>query len=401
MNNINLIEDKNKCCACGSCVIVCPKNAIKLEADRDGFYYPVINNELCIGCGQCKATCAYQNDIVNANEPIKAYAAQTQNTDHRKSASGGVFASIATNFLKGNGSVYGAALEERNGKLSCFFSKARTEKELDKLLGSKYIHANMENVYKSIKEDLLQGEKVLFAGTPCQVAALRAYLKKDYQNMFFIDIICHGVPEETWFQDYIAAVEKRKNIKIKRFVFRDKIKGWGLHGSYDYLSNKRRLQKKLFITRESSYYYYFLTGNIYRTNCYSCKYACSKRIGDITIGDFWGIEKEHPNEIQESNFNTAKGSSCILVNNANGNLLLDQYGNNLLTIPSTFKKIAKHNEQLNKPSSEGAERARLLDAYSKEGYRKIDDAFNRKMFLKTKIYRTIQFLKQIRKKKSK
>lgn len=395
MNTIELFDDKNKCCACGSCINICPKNAIKLEADETGFYYPQIDDQLCIDCGQCKKICAYQNDLVDMNVPRKAYAAQTKNTDPKKSASGGVFASIATNFIKANGVVYGAALEERDGKLSCFITKAQSLKELGKLLGSKYIHANMGNVYKSIKNDLSQGKRVLFSGTPCMVAALKAFLKNDYQNLFLIDIICHGVPEETWFQKYIETIEKRGNVKIFKYIFRDKKNGWGLHGRYDYIDKNNSKHKKYFLTRESSYYYYFLTGSIYRSNCYTCKYACQQRVGDITIGDYWGIEQEHSEELKSSNYDLSKGNSCLLVNTLNGEILLDQFGRDLATITSTFKKIAKHNEQLNKPSSACSDRSELLEIYSKLGYKKIDDKFNHKMFVKAKIYKAIYALKRI------
>lgn len=395
MNTIKLFDDINQCCACGSCIIVCPKNAIKFEADKTGFYYPKIDEQLCIGCGQCKKVCAYQNDLVSMKAPRIAYAAQTKNTDYKKSASGGVFASIATNFIKADGVVYGAVLEESKGRLSCFITKAQSLKELDRLFGSKYIHANMGNVYKSIKDDLSHGKRVLFAGTPCQVAALKSFLKNDYQNLFLIDIICHGVPEETWFQDYIETIEKRKNIKIRKFVFRDKKRGWGLHGRYDYVDKKGDLQKVFFISRESSYYYYFLTGSIYRTNCYSCKYACSQRVGDITIGDFWGIETEHSEDLKKATYDSTKGNSCLLVNTPNGEALVEQFGGDLATIPSTFKKIAKHNEQLNKPSSACFDRAELLDIYSKYGYKKIDETFNRRMFIKAKIYKAVQALKRM------
>ena len=213
IKEIKLFKEKNDCCACGACLNICPKQAISMQKDEYGFLYPQIDKGKCIKCGLCLKTCAFQNSELK-NIPIKTYAAQSDNTDLKESASGGIFASIATNVLREGGVVYGAAMEMENDKLIVRHIAVENDADLIKLQGSKYVQSSTEKIYQDVKKKLNDNRLVLFSGTPCQVDGLNSYLGKTYDNLITIDIICHGVPNNQMFQDYIALLEEKYKDKI-------------------------------------------------------------------------------------------------------------------------------------------------------------------------------------------
>ena len=379
METITLFKNKKDCCACGACLNICPKQAIKMQEDENGFLYPIIDNNKCIKCGLCVKTCALQNSKLT-NTPLKTYAAQSNNTDLKKSASGGIFASLAINEIKAGGVVYGAALENVNGKLICRHIAVNNVTDLEKLQGSKYIQSNIGNIYQDVKKNLLEDKTILFTGTPCQVDGLRAYLGKKYENLYCIDIVCHGVPSNKMFQDYIETLEKKYNDKIIDFKFRDKTKGWGLTAKgYTAKGYTAKGYTAIISANVSSFYYYFLKSYIYRDSCYSCKYACKNRCGDITIGDYWGIETAHPEVLNNNTeLDYKSGISCLIVNTYQGNKLIEKYKDDLRLIESDFEKSAKENGQLNRFSILNAEkRNEILNLYSKNGYKGVEDSFKR------------------------
>ena len=367
METITLFKSKKDCCACGACVNICPKQAIQMQEDENGFLYPIIDNDKCIKCGLCIKTCALQNSKLT-NTPLKTYAAQSNNTDLKKSASGGIFASLAINVIKAGGVVYGAALENVNGKLTCRHIAVNSVSNLEKLQGSKYIQSNIGNIYQDVKENLLENKTVLFSGTPCQVDGLREYLGKKYENLYCIDIICHGVPSNKMFQDYIETLEKKYNDKIIDFKFRDKTKGWGLTAK----GYTAKGYTAIIPANVSSFYYY-------RDSCYSCKYACKNRCGDITIGDYWGIENAHPEVLKNNSvLDYRNGVSCLIVNTEQGKKLIEKYKDDLKLIESDFEKAAEENRQLNRASVCNVEkRDEILNLYSKSGYESVENSFRK------------------------
>ena len=373
MEEIKLFKDKKDCCACGACLNICPKQAISMQKDEYGFLYPQIDESKCIKCGLCLKTCAFQNSELK-NIPIKTYAAQSDNTDLKKSASGGIFASIATNLLKEGGVVYGAAMEMENDKLTVRHIAVENDADLIKLLGSKYVQSNTGKIYQDIKRKLDDNRLVLFSGTPCQVDGLNSYLGKTYDNLITIDIICHGVPNNQMFQDYIALLEEKYKDKIIDFKFRDKTKGWGLTAKgYTAKGYTAKIPANV-----SSYYYMFLKSYIYRDSCYSCKYACKNRCGDMTIGDYWGIERAHPEVLKENEYGLdyKNGISCLIVNTEQGIKVLEKYKSGLRLLDSAFEKVSNENGQLNHPSNLNTEkRLNLLSVYKKQGYIRIEKGF--------------------------
>lgn len=385
--------DCKNCCACGSCVNICPKNAIIMENDVYGNLYPKVNNDNCIDCKLCDKVCPLNNSNYKRKDK-SCYAAYINNDELLiKSSSGGIFASIAYDFLSDGGYVCGCASEFVDNEIKVHHIIIDNVDDLYKLQGSKYVQSNLTDVLCNIKDLLKENKKVLFSGTPCQVAGVKSFLRKKYDNLYTIDIICHGAPSFKFFNDYLNYVSNNKKIKINNFKFRNKENGWGLSG---YLSGVKLSNNKkanvVFCNNESSYYYLFQKGYMYRKNCYNCIYACDNRPGDITIGDYWGIEKEHP-EIQ---FDSKKGISCLIINNDNGEDLLKKYGNNISKILSSFEKIQRNNDQLQHPTIEPKGNDKLRELYKNYGYVAVEKEFvniiGKRTLLKNKIKNRIKLL---------
>lgn len=383
MNNkfITLVKNKKDCCGCGACKNICPQKAITMKPDKYGYIYPEINYDKCIKCGQCKKICSYQNDVLLQNVRSAWVASSKDEKIIINSASGGIFAVMAKKILEENGIIIGVSLEKIDNKLIPRHIKVDNINCLRKIQGSKYIQSDMGNIYIEIRKELNRKKKVLFSGTPCQVAALKYFLGKKYENLYTIDIICHGVPSIKIFQDYILNLEQSLDIEVINFKFRDKTIGWGLCGKIKY-KKKDTIVEEVLPAGMSSYYKLFLTSEVYRENCYYCKYAKRKRIGDITIGDYWGIREEHPELFYNNKFIEKKGISCLIVNSIQGEKLLNEVKKYLNLEKSTIEKIAKHNEQLNKPSKMGENRNLILNIYRKNGYKSVEKWYRNKLGIK-------------------
>lgn len=369
-----LVEKKEYCCGCGACKAACKINAITMKRDEYGFEFPVIDESKCVGCKKCKDVCAYQNSN-NQNKTDKAFAAVSKSTDVMQSASGGVFASVAAEFIKDGGIVAGCSLESNDGRLEPKHIIVDKLDDLHKLLGSKYVHSDTSEIFEKIKQLLSDNKNILFSGTPCQVDALYSYLGKRYDNLYTIDLICHGVPSKKMFSDYLSMLSNKYGL-VKEFVFRDKQKGLTFV-SRALCENNGKEKYKYIQYGESSYYSNFLRCNTYRECCYSCKYANENRVGDMTIGDFWGIKAQHP-ELFDSNhseFDSDKGISCILQNTEQGKKLIEYYGKGLSLYPSTFEKIEKENKQLSEPSVPKGNRDEIMNIYKLKGYEEFDKYF--------------------------
>lgn len=370
-----LFEKKSDCCGCGACENICPKNAICMKEDEYGFIFPVIDDKLCVNCRMCKKVCAFQN-IAESNLPLKTWVAVTKNKKSlKKSASGGVFFTLAKEFVKENNCAVGAAFDDAFNLQHII---AEDMKTLTKLQGSKYTQSNTKLVYREVKNKLDNGKKVLFSGCPCQVAGLKAYLGKDYANLINVDLICHGVPSNRSFKDYIAVLQKKKGIQIKSFSFRDKRYGWSKNGTA--LTTDNKIVKAL--CASSSYLYYFERGLICRENCYHCKYACKNRPGDITIGDYWGLEKEHSELLGKKKIDETKGVSVVIANTKKGVDLIKRNTELFELYESTFEKAARGNSQLNHPSKHDPKREEIIELYKKSGWNAVEERFNKNIGMK-------------------
>ncbi len=357
-----LFTDKKNCCGCGACYSVCPKNAIKMTRDEDGFIYPEIDRNQCVLCGKCLKVCAFSNGLKEEKEyHTEVFASATKNQEIKsRSTSGGIFAQLASAFLQDKGVVYGVAWQEDKSVKHVSISSLD---ELYKLQGSKYLQSRIDNAYVDVKTALDEGKKVLFSGTPCQVAGLKSYLNKDYENLYTVDLICHGVSNDLLFKEDIKYQVKRYKIKGDAEVeFRAKDKKWELLGSI-----KTENKNYPFNTSNSPYYYYFLKGSIYRESCYNCPYACEKRVGDITLGDYWGVKNAHPNV--EDSVKIDNGVSCVLVNTEKGKRLFDGISDKIDFVASTMEKAKVKNAQLSHSSKKPINREKIFEVFHNDGYK--------------------------------
>ena len=375
---IVLFKNKKTCCGCGACASICPKEAISMKPDNQGFIYPVIDSDLCVSCGVCKTVCAYQNES-SLHKPVQAYAAVNKAKEQlEKSASGGIFAAVATYFLENNGAVFGAALDFEDGHPIAHLIGIEDIEQLKRIQGSKYVQSSVEQTYKQTRRKLDEGKNVLFSGTPCQIAGLYGYLRKDYSNLWTIDVICHGVPNLRFFDDYLHIEgQKRGGIPIG-YSFRDKKRGWGMNARLD-LKCPSGGEKSIYIpARLTSYNTLFLDGDIYRENCYECPYAHRERVADMTIGDFWGIEREHPELLKQEAFDERKGISCILANTAKGVELCNELTDRIWLSKSSYDKIARKNGQLSHPSVQSKQRSCIMELYQESGYIGVEKWFRKR-----------------------
>lgn len=372
MNSYELYTEQT-CCGCGACVVKCPKNAITLEENKYGFVYPQIDSNLCIDCGSCKRICTFSKEK-KANE-FECYACANKDNDLlMKSASGGAFSAIAYEFIKAGGYVCGASAVIKEGIITVEHCIINDVKNLYKLQGSKYVQSSTLSAFGTIQELLRSGEKVLFSGTPCQVDAMKS-LCKEYigKRLFTIDIICHGVPSQKFFNGYLQEYQKRQNSILTYIDFRNKKYGWGLTG----IAKFKNREDDTVTIEKTSYYKLFLEGEIYRDNCYSCPYANLNRVGEITIGDYWGIQSLSPELLDEIEMSEKKGVSCLLVNNEIGKSMVEDFGTKLVIKPVEIEKVMVINTQLKEPAKHTSKREKILETFVINGYEPIEERFEK------------------------
>ncbi|MDC7236749.1 MAG: Coenzyme F420 hydrogenase/dehydrogenase, beta subunit C-terminal domain [Sphaerochaetaceae bacterium] len=371
------LVDFETCTGCGVCVLVCPVNSIELVENNIGYKYPKINYDLCINCGKCLRICEeIKNNTTYESKEVFAAASKDQ-IILKNSSSGGIFSEMAKYILANGGYVFGASMDNnffvRHIEINCL-------KDLPLLQGSKYVQSDSYIVFERIKILLLNNNLVLFSGTPCQISALISFLSDHYNNLYLVEIICHGVPNNKIFQDYIINYEKRQKCTVQNYKFRTKDRGWGIIGSVEYKKANHK-QKRTVFSDEDSYYSAFLAGLIFRNSCYSCNFATKRRCSDITLGDFWGIQNEHRHELNVNSMNPFQGVSAVLINSNSGLELFENVKENINYFQSSFNKVARHNPQLYKPSERNSLRDTLLFNYQKFGYSSIENQF-RKNFIK-------------------
>ena len=348
---MEVICEKEKCTGCYSCINACPFNAIEMVKDDLGFVYPEIDQNKCKNCGICKKKCPQLKEQMK-NQPLKAYAMYSRNANIRsESTSGGIAALLYEYIIEIGGTVYGVSSELKNKEIE--FIRVSIKKDLYKLKGSKYVHAYVKNLFTSVKKDLDDNKDVLFIGTPCQIAGLKTFLSKEYSNLYTVDIICHGVPSQQLLYDEL----KLNNLKdIDKITFRD-INGFNF-------SCFRNGKEVLNIPcRKNHYYRNFLAGNTYRKSCYSCQYAGIKRISDITIGDFWGLNNDCKIKDDEN-----KGISLVMPITEKGTKLLEQIKEKLVLEERTIKEAEDGNDQLRAPVRNIKKRIKFEKTYKKNGY---------------------------------
>ncbi|MGI6382043.1 MAG: Coenzyme F420 hydrogenase/dehydrogenase, beta subunit C-terminal domain [Tissierellaceae bacterium] len=301
------IKLNRDCMGCHGCMNICPENCISMEIDKEGFLYPKVDYELCIKCKKCINTCPIINKTIVDNEPL-AYACVNKNEEIRlDSSSGGVFTLVAEYVIDKGGIVFGACF---NDKFELEHNYVKTKEELSKLRGSKYLQSRIGNSYNQAKDFLDIGKKVLFTGTPCQIAGLKSFLgRKIYNDLVTIDIICHGVPSPEVWRKYVEFREKEAKSSTQRIDFRQKNEGWKRYSVSFLFKNNAEYRQNF---RNDLYMRSFLKDVCLRPSCYECEFKTLNRQSDITLADFWGIQNILP-EMDDD-----KGTSLIFVNSDTG-----------------------------------------------------------------------------------
>lgn len=359
MTEYILHNDKSKCYGCRSCEQICSQKAIIMEPDEEGFMYPVLNEAVCVNCGLCKKVCPHDNAF-SAENPVSVYAFQHKSADVLlESSSGGVFSALADYIVTKGGAVCGCIFDED-------FQAVHTVTEdvsvIEKMRGSKYVQSNTADSFTQVKAKLENGQVVLFTGTPCQVDGLKRFLKKDYENLVTVDLICHGVPSPSLLSEYIKFTEKNKG-KITDIKFRDKKhNGWRSEGTVSY--NKGENNKKIVISpfRDSYYNLYYMKNSVSRMCCYSCKYATQKRVGDFTIGDYWNI----PDIVPQIEYE--KGVSVVFTNNETAEKILSEIKDDVLLYKTELSSAVKGNGNLSRPSEMPESRKYIYKKIKEKGY---------------------------------
>lgn len=335
-----LTVDFEKCTGCGACVQRCPKQCISWVQREFGFRYPQIDEESCVNCGLCEKVCPIDKAL-EAPAAQKAYAAVHKDAEVlAKSTSGGAFTAIADATFAQGGIVYGAAMLD---DMQVKHIRTSGKNDFEGLRSSKYLQSDTGTTYQMVEQDLKQGKIVLYSGTPCQIDGLKNYLGKDYENLFTADIVCHGVGSQAYFDKYMDFCrEKYGQIKALRFRSKE-FAGWSCGSGVVVVASSHCLIKIPYRDFDNYYYAYFLSGDIYRKSCYTCKYANTKRVGDFSLGDYWGVEALN------LSLRTQNGCSLLLVNNQHAMRLLDEI-ESLDREETTIEQAARCNKQLNEPS---------------------------------------------------
>lgn len=357
------IVSKNLCTGCTACKSICPKNAIEMIEDIEGFKVPLIDQKKCINCGLCQKTCPVINTKNNSslNECYAAY-----NKDEKEllsSASGGIFSLLANSILNENGIVIGAMLDSNN---MLKHVAIRNKEALKNLKGSKYLQSDLGNIFVFIKENI-KNNKILFVGTPCQVAGLKAFIKQDYNNLYCIDLICHGVPSAKLFYKYIKELERKNDDKVINYNFRDKSIGWEIY------SNKIIFEKRTTITelaRNNYYMQLFLGDNALRKSCYNCNFKLGNKYSDITLGDFWGIKKKYPKIYNK------KGVSAIIINSSKGQEMFEKIKENLIFKSCYKEDIIDGNLSLIESAGFSKKREYFFDDLDKLNMKELSHRYN-------------------------
>lgn len=322
------IKKKSECCGCEACAQKCPKNCIRLVEDKEGYRYPIVNKATCVDCGVCEKVCP----IINENEqqkPIEVLAAKNRDEHQRLAgSSGGVFFEIGRSIIDKGGVVFGARFDSNWNVIHGY---AEDINGLNAFRGSKYVQSHIGDSYKNVERFLKAGRQVLFSGSPCQIAGLQHFLRKKYDNLLLVDVVCHGVPSTLPWQKFLDESVCPQNMSFKTLKkqitsvsFRSKEKGWlkfHLKVIYNPLNGiSTNNQNSIFSKyhRDTDFFFGFLMQYFLRPSCYDCKFRCGKSHSDITLADFWGIW-DHTDR-----WNDDKGISLVMLNTESGKAVFDK-----------------------------------------------------------------------------
>lgn len=349
------IHNKKDCSGCSACANDCPKNCIKMERDEMGFAYPKVDADVCINCGRCETVCPILSPA-KENNPLSVKGAKNRDESVRRtSSSGGTFFELAKEIISRGGIVYGCALDS---ELVARHIGVETVEDLSALKGSKYVQSNVGATYREVKKYLMSGREVLYSGTPCQIAGLKNYLGKDYDNLLLVDVLCHGVPSPGVFEDYLAYLGEKFGAKPVSVNFRNKEKSWKrLYFEAKFDNGKRYFT----FCGYDRYMSMFLNNISLRPSCYDCRFTTVNRQGDITLGDFWGIGRKYPERDDD------KGISLIIVNSEKGEKAYGEISDKFDTFESDIETAKAGQKTLSSPTTKNPKHEEFYSLYAEKG----------------------------------
>lgn len=380
-----LCESKQNCCGCTACAEMCPAHAIQMCTDEEGFLYPEIDTDICIRCGKCLQICVFKadqrqkgflsdGDSVSERMPVSepaVFAVKHKDEGIRAaSRSGGIFTALSDAVLSEQGVIYGCVMTD---DFRAVHIRADDTEMRNRMRGSKYIQSELGDVFQQVKTDLQQGRKVLFSGTSCQIAGLKSYLTKPYENLICVDIVCHGVPSPLVWQHYLDWQAEQAQSPVKSVDFRNKKDyGWKAHIETLTFENEKRIDSDVFKNL-------FYSHRILRPSCHQCPYKSVHHPADITIADYWGIDKAAPD------MNDNKGISLVLVNSQLGCGYFERVRSELECRETALEDSLQ--PPLKAPFPPAADRRRFWDDFRNRPFRYI-----------AKKYGTVSYMSKLKKK---
>lgn len=357
----SVYQSKADCCGCSACFNTCPVQAISMQRDDEGFLYPVIEQSKCIDCEKCVEVCPIASGKdYKANHTPKFYAAKHKSEDVlMKSTSGGAFTAISDAVLAEGGTIYGADFDH---EFNVVHRRAENEDQRNRMRISKYAQSDLGDIFLQVREDLANKRSVLFTGTPCQVAGLRAFIGNSplAQNLYLCDLICHSIPSPLVWRDYKSILEKEFGGKLVEVQFRSKMVDWKRGNSNKSFMFKTSNSNEIH-TDDRFYKLFFGAKTIMRPSCETCRYTDIHRVSDITIADYWGIEKYAPQWMD------TKGVSLVLVNTAKGAKIFEKCNVALMTEERAAKEALAEQQRLSRPVKYTENRKEFWDNYKKHG----------------------------------
>ena len=351
-----------ECCGCSACAHSCPKSCIRMKENKEGFLYPEIQTENCINCGACEKVCPVLAEKAAEADIRQAHAAILRDQDVLiNSSSGGLFTALADAVIDKGGCVFGAAFTE--DFRAVHHVMAESAEALCMLRGSKYMQSDPEDCYPAVRKELDRDRWVLFTGTPCQIAGLRCFLRKDYDRLICADVICHGTPSSRLWQYYLKNTEEKLGGKAIVVNFRDKAFGWKKYGL-----NITAVGNEVYYCpmKEDPYLRMFLKNVCLRESCYHCSVKEKGAFSDITMGDFWGVEHILPET------DCRRGVSLAVIHTEKGRVLFEQTRGNMQVIDVDYKRAVSYNTLLTDSVKRPPERDRFFSDLNKLSWNKLE-----------------------------
>lgn len=328
------IKEKSKCCGCTACASICPKHCISMIEDKEGFFYPEADASLCVDCGACEKVCPVLH-TGEARKPLHCYAAKNKDAEVLKnSSSGGIFSILAQYVIQvRQGVVLGAKWEGER----VVHGAIESLEDLYKLRGSKYVQSDLRDSFKRVAAFLTDGRYVLFSGTPCEIAGLKSYLRKDYDNLITVDLACHGVPSPKVLSLYIQELKQKYGVESLHLNFKDKSSGWATYSVTAKSGDKILFSER---AKENIYMKGYLHELFSRPSCHNCAFKSFRSGSDITLADFWGIEKVLPE------YKSEEGVSLVMENSRKGEIVLRSIFQRHETISVDYEDAIRDNGAL-------------------------------------------------------